>query len=95
MTFPAWFAFQRDPTLRRHVIAHAVYAEMIIRPRSHAVPVEVKGWAWAKLLGTTRMNIWVAVNLLVERGFLHEHPRPHRKAPRRFTVAYEQVPRDT
>ena len=51
MTFPAWFAFHRDPALRRHTVALAIYSEMLIRPGSLSIPVEIKGWAWAKLLG--------------------------------------------
>lgn len=87
MTFPAWFAFHRDPLLRRHTVAQTLYAEMLIRPDSLSIPVEVKGWAWAKLLGVDRANLVRALNLLVERGYLIEAAKVRPKDPRRFTVA--------
>lgn len=87
MIFPAWFDFHRDPTMRRHVQAHVLYAELIIRPGCFVQPIAVKAWAFAELLGIDRTDLARALDLLIRAGYLDEHPRENARAPRRVTVA--------
>lgn len=92
MTFPAWFDFCRDRAMRRQVHAHVLYAELIVRPGSFATPIAVKTEAFAYALGFDRADVSRALDLLIARGYLDEHPREGRRAPRRVTVALERRP---
>lgn len=85
--FPAWFDFHRDPVIRKSVCAQTLYAELLIRPRSFSDPVEVKTLAFGAALAMHPDNVSRALSLLISRGYLDEHPREHRNAPRRVTVA--------
>jgi hypothetical protein len=84
--FPAWYDFADDLVMRKQVVAHIVYADIIRRDDVLRLPVEVKGWVWARRLKVERKSLVRALDLLVERGYLQEHPRAHARAPRRFTV---------
>jgi hypothetical protein len=84
---PAWHDFYDDPVARANPVMRLVYAEVFSRGCRHlAEPLEVKGWVWARLLKIERKSLIRALNLLVERGYLHEHARAHARAPRRFTI---------
>ncbi len=85
MTFPAWFDFYKDPVIRRHPVACAIYASLVEDSRTFYDPRPVKAWALARELKVEKKHVLAALNLLVKRGFLIEHARSLNRV-RSFTV---------
>ena len=75
MTFPAWFDFHKDRVIRRHPIAGALYADLLSTPESHWIPQAVKAYVFADENDCEKETVLRAMNLLVERGYLKEHPK--------------------
>lgn len=83
--FPAWFDFHRDKTLRRSPACGAIYAAMIGLDDIFIVPRPIKTWVLAEALEMERETVGLALDRLVEHGYLQEHERDEKNV-RRFTV---------
>jgi hypothetical protein len=86
MTFPAWFAFYRDPAMIRQPSACVVYAALLGIERIFYDPHPVKAWVLADELGLKKGTVLHALDALVAGGYLVEHDRSANNV-RTFTVA--------
>jgi hypothetical protein len=83
--FPAWFEFHRDKAMRRSPACGAVYAAMIGLDDIFIVARPIKAWVLAEALEMEKETVLLALDKLVEHGYLQEHERGANNV-RRFTV---------
>lgn len=86
MTFAAWFELHADDAIVAHPTALRVYALLLRNPKIFTEPQDTKVWWLAEKLNTERETVRKALELLIEHGYVVEHPRGFNNV-RRVTVA--------
>jgi hypothetical protein len=89
MIYAAWFDLHNDDAVIDHPTAMRVYARLVRNPLIFLTPQEIKTWALADDMHTHRDRVKAALDLLVERGYVIEHPRGT-NGVRRLTLAMDR-----
>ncbi len=91
MTFAAWFDLHADDVVAEQPTALRVYAWLLRNDRILEEPQEIKAWVVAEQLHVHRDSVKAALMVLIERGYVVEHPRGYNNV-RRLSVATERDP---
>lgn len=92
--FAAWFDLHDDDAVVDHPTALRVYARLLRNPRIFDEPQDTKVWAIALEMHANRETVSAALDLLVARGYVIEHPRGPSRV-RRLTIPQERQLRTT